>query len=293
MNSRRLRFALSILGLFCASALWAQEDTCATTSWGEEEWSWFRFRRNPTIGIWYGGTSTRMHGGEHPLASFRAAEIRLGGMREAVEDEGSGVVYHRSTYLSIGAVSSRLGGTRGGDEIGLEQWRVGTCRERGYGYRFGPGEHDAALLLLSTEGMQWTRVKVREGFQGDVDSARLSRFEGTFRFGTKMDAVIRLRLSPLFAIDAGYERSAVFERHLFWRWAGSALLEGGGQWLIDSFVDRILDSTPAAAPIVGFLLKNALAYGVYELRRESMNFPFDTESPLMNDTFRIGITMVF
>ncbi len=293
MQATRVRSFLFVMCVFLVQGGLAQEDSTATPTGGEEDWSWFRFRRSPTIGIWYGGTATTLHGSQQSIAGFSAAEVRLGGTREDVEDQTAGVVDHRTTYLSFGAVSSGLGGTRATDAIALEQWRVGTCRERGYGYRFGPGRSDAALLFLSTEGMQWTQVKIREGMRGGADSVRLARFDGRFRFGTKMDAVIRFRIAPLFAIDAGFERSAVFERHMFWRWAGSALLEGGGQWLLDRFVDRILKSTPEAAPVVAFLLKNAFAYGVYELRKESMNFPFDSEAPLMNDSFRVGLTFVF
>jgi hypothetical protein len=94
------------------------------------------------------------------------------------------------------------------------------------------------------------------------------------------------------SIDASYERSIIFPRHLFWKWTGSVLIEAAGQWAVDGFVDRVLDSAPYAAPIVSFVLKNALSYGMYELRHDKMNWPFDTVSPLAYDQFKVGLTFV-
>ena len=94
-------------------------------------------------------------------------------------------------------------------------------------------------------------------------------------------------------LNASYERSIVFRRHLFWKWLGSALIETAGQVAVDKFVDEIMDSTPCAGPIVSFVLKNALAYGAYELRMQKMNWPFKSEPPLSYDQFKVGINFVF
>ena len=56
---------------------------------------------------------------------------------------------------------------------------------------------------------------------------------------------------------------------------------------------EIFESSPQAGPIVNFLLKNALAYGIYELRQSDMNWPFTTTPPLSFDTFRLGATFTF
>ena len=93
--------------------------------------------------------------------------------------------------------------------------------------------------------------------------------------------------------DAGYERSIVFQRHLFWKWAGSAIIEAAAQGLLDGFISEVFESTPAAGPIVNFLLKNALAYGIYELRQDKMNWPFSSEAPIAYDQFKFGVTFVF
>ncbi|HSP87628.1 MAG TPA: hypothetical protein VLN45_05810, partial [Ignavibacteriaceae bacterium] len=66
-----------------------------------------------------------------------------------------------------------------------------------------------------------------------------------------------------------------------------------GHWALDSFVDEIMDSSPYAAPIVGFVLKCALSYGVYELRQDKMNWPFKSAAPLAYDQFKFGMTFTF
>ncbi len=61
---------------------------------------------------------------------------------------------------------------------------------------------------------------------------------------------------------------------------------------MDLFTE-VFESSPAAGPIVNFLLKNALAYGFYELRQEKMNWPFNSEAPIAYDQFKFGVTVVF
>jgi hypothetical protein len=63
--------------------------------------------------------------------------------------------------------------------------------------------------------------------------------------------------------------------------------------LLDTFINEVFKSSPAAGPIVNFVLKNALAYGIYELRQEKMNWPFSSEAPLAFDQFKVGVTFIF
>ena len=94
-------------------------------------------------------------------------------------------------------------------------------------------------------------------------------------------------------MEAGFERSIVFERHLFWKWAGSSIIELIAHGLLDAFINKILDSSPAAGPIVSFLLKSALGWGIYELKQDKMNWPFTSEPPIAFDNIKFGVTFVF
>jgi len=117
-------------------------------------------------------------------------------------------------------------------------------------------------------------------------------FSKTLRFGNSFQGGVQFKFNNI-GIDAAYERSVIYSRHLFWKWGGSELIEVTGQWLVDLFVEDILDSSPGAAPVVNFLLKNALSYGIYELRQEKMNWPFETAAPIVFNQFKIGVNFVF
>jgi hypothetical protein len=74
---------------------------------------------------------------------------------------------------------------------------------------------------------------------------------------------------------------------------GSAAIEAAGDHAIDSFVRSILRSSPTAVPIVNLALKGGLSYGIYELRRTRMNWPYKGASPLLFEGFRAGLTFDF
>jgi hypothetical protein len=125
------------------------------------------------------------------------------------------------------------------------------------------------------------------------DDNTLKLFNDSFRFGTMTEGGIRIRFIPLISVNAGYERAIVFPRHLFWKHVGSMAIEWAGIGAIDFFVREVMDESPAAGPIISFILKNGLSYGMYQLRREKMNWPFDSAEPLTLDTWRFGLTFTF
>ncbi|HAW08262.1 MAG TPA: hypothetical protein DCW42_03700 [Bacteroidetes bacterium] len=63
--------------------------------------------------------------------------------------------------------------------------------------------------------------------------------------------------------------------------------------MVDSFVKRVRGYSPWATPIVNFVLKNGLSYGLYELRRSKMNWPFNSASPYVFETFKVGMSYKF
>ena len=125
------------------------------------------------------------------------------------------------------------------------------------------------------------------------DAETLDLFNNAFRFGTMMESGIRIQFIPLISVNAGYEREIVFPRHLFWKSAGSMAIEWAGIGAIDFFVSEVMDDSPAAGPIINFVLKSGLSYGLYQLRRDKMNWPFESAEPLTLDSWRFGITFTF
>ncbi len=291
MTNRMIATTAFLFIVLCANMAVGQEDSAK--SYEHNHWNWFRFHRNPTMSIVYGWMQSGLDGSTQPFYAPRSAEVRLGGLRQFDVDESDNIVEHRNDYLFLGVASKELGATVNAGEIAFTEWRFGAAWEKGYGYKLTSASEGPTINLLTSHGAQWTNLTLKGGITNGADSAILGMYEGGMRLGMKSGAVVRFHILPLLALDASYERSVVYRRLKFWEWLGSVVVQGGGDLLLDRFVDRILRSTPEAVPVVNFVLKNALSYGVYELRKKNGNWPFESEAPISNDTFMVGVTMIF
>jgi hypothetical protein len=205
----------------------------------------------------------------------------------------SGIVDYMGRYLSVSYLTADLGEGDVNGALGLKQWRFGFESERGYGYRLSSSPAAPAILLLHNSGLTWSDVSMLLPSEGLTEKSRAERFEGGVRSGSLSGAGLAVQINRVTALNIAFERSQIYERHLFWKWLGGVIIEGGAQGLVDRFVERIIDSSPEAGPVVNFILKNGLAYGLYELRKENMHWPFSTAEPLHVDTFKFGITFIF
>jgi hypothetical protein len=291
MHSRKT-LIISVLFLSLSSTIaLSQEDSLKEC----RDHHWFRYisHRNPTLGLTYGWSKSSLDGTNQSLYSPRTAEVRLGGMRQEESDESESILEQWNDYAFLGTASKSLGADPKIGEIGFTTWRFGCAWERGYGYALAGRADGPSVSFITTKGAQWTNFALKGGIENSADSLMLGAYEGGLRFGTRSGAIVRVHLLPLLSLDAGYERSVVYRRLKFWPWLGSVIIEGGGDGLLDKFVDRILSSTPEAAPIVNIVLKSALAYGIYELRMKNGNWPFESEAPISNNAFTVGLTFVF
>ncbi|MBK7629221.1 MAG: hypothetical protein IPJ23_00470 [Ignavibacteriales bacterium] len=87
--------------------------------------------------------------------------------------------------------------------------------------------------------------------------------------GTSNEGGIRIKALDNLILMQDMKDQSLLQRHLFWKWAGSAMIEGMGQSLLDGFINEVFESSPSAGPILNFLLKNGLTYGMYELRQKN------------------------
>ena len=258
-----------------------------------EEYVPFPFHSQPTIGLYYGHTNSSLQSISPPLADPGFLQVKLGYSRTRTYDYATNVLKHSFKHVSVSHYSQRLDGMAEPGEIRSDIWRVAGTFESGYGYGLSRNPSGTSILLIHGSGWNWSSVSFKDSAANPEDEQLLESFEDGIRFGTNVEVGLRVRVVPLLAVDAGFERSIIFRRHLFWKWAGSALLETGLQWVLDRFVQRIARSTPEAAPVVNVLLKGALSYGLYEARKSNMNWPFSTEAPIIDDTFKFGLTFMF
>ncbi len=270
---------------------------------GNNDWKVVSFSEGkPSIDISYGINNYAIKSFDTKFNKTGIAEIRLGHTDTDLVDSNSYLINYHNGFIGFALIQNEL---QQDDaeiiKINSKDWRIELGYLSGYGYKFGK----SAIIPYTSNSFLWQDLSLeypnlifspilnQNLFPAEVERNQIERINDGIRFGTKTQGGIRLQIVPLFAIDAGYEKTAIFPRHLFWKQAGSMLIEGAAQGLLDAFINEIKDNTPAATPIINFLLKNGLAYGIYELRKSDMNWPFNTEEALTMDSFKIGLTFVF
>lgn len=287
---------LSALLLFLSVPIIAQEENEEKNK--DKKWRWefddldFSFKKSkPTISLQYGLSQSQRNDLNASIVDPALFEVKLGYIKDRKAWGKDNIIKHNFRYLFLSNISNNISGNDGStDNVGTETWRFGFGRSSGYGYKLS---ESTAIIPYYTYTLNWSRVDFQNDVTNENDRRIIDYYDESFRFGTSSEGGLRIQFIDNIAIEAGYERAIVFQRHLFWKWAGSAVIEGAAQGLLDTFINEVFKSSPAAGPIVNFVLKNALAYGIYELRRDKMNWPFSSEAPLTFDQFKVGVTFVF
>lgn len=300
-----------LLFLIGAGFINAQEDSTNTSSDWDWHWKWndwsdwsrssnwnidFGFRNSsPAISLQYGIAKLDRNDFQNKFVDPNLIELKLGYIKERDAWETDYILEHRYRYFYLSNESNNLSSKKSsGTEIESDMWRFGFGKSSGYGYKIA---ENTSVIFYNTGSLNWSRIDFKYPniltLLPDPEIDVLNLYDESFRFGTSSEGGIRFKIIKNIMLDAGYERSIVFQRHLFWKWAGSAIIEEAAQGLLDGFIYRIFKSTPDAGPIVNFVLKNALSYGIYELRKDKMNWPFKSEAPIMYDQFKFGVTFVF
>ncbi len=247
---------------------------------------------SPTLSLNFGISNITLKNSADKFADPNMLEFKIGYTREKNKWDTEGIFSYKYRYLVLSYFSSELGGSSKGLEINTKLWRAGLVKSSGYGYDLGK----SAIIFYNSSGMVWARTEVQRPdilTFAAIPPNRLDEINESIRFGTTAEGGIRFEAGRMITLEAGYERSIIFPRHLFAKWVGSAIIEDLGQSFVNRFVDEIFDSSPNVAPVVNFVLKNALSYGIYELRQDKMNWPFNTEPGIGYDQFKFGITFVF
>lgn len=306
MNKINLLFVLVFL--LSIGFTKAQDDSTKTDKDWDWHWNWdegndledwnvdLEFKQSkPAISLQYGLANIDRNDLQKQFVDPNLIEIKLGYIKDKPAWGTDYIIDHHYRYLYLSNESNKLSGKNPvGTEIESDMWRFGFGRSSGYGYKLG---ESAAIIPYNTYTLNWSRIDFKYPniltFAPDPEVDVLNLYDESFRFGTSSEGGVRVKVIDNLMLDAGYERSIVFQRHLFWKWAGSAIIEAASQGFLSGFINKIFESSPAAGPIVNFVLKNALAYEIYELRQDKMNWPFKSEAPIAYDQFKFGLTFVF
>jgi hypothetical protein len=309
---RKFSLYASALILLASINLFAQNEKDSTDEkwdnnkwydWDNYEWLGWDFYGKPFIEVNYGFGTPKHDKLVSKFANVGLAEIKLGyATQESYYSDK--IIEFRDKYSFVSKFSADLKSssvTIG--EMKSDLWRFGFAKRSGYGYRI----NSLSILLYHGSGFAWSKLDMIDypaktylltTPQMSIEDARrdtdiLNRFHDSFRFGTLSEGGLRIEVASFASMDFGYEAAVIFPRHLFWKHIGSLLIEESASGVLNHFIDEVADSSPYAAPVVNFLLKNGLSYAFYSLQKANMNWPFSTETPLTYETLKIGVTFTF
>ncbi|GEM_PF-1199064 len=178
------------------------------------------------------------------------------------------------------------------DQYNLKLIQGGVSSTSGYGYQ--AKDSWFGIYLYTGGGFNWSDVSYTIATGGDrTSNEALNTFDDGIRFGQTWESGLRISLIGPLNIIGGFEQNIIYPRHLFWKWAISGLIEGVSISLLDAFAHSIMQSTPAAGPIVNWALKTGANFLIYHLRSKNMNWPFETAPPLVINSWKIGLSLEF
>ncbi len=225
-------------------------------------------------------------------------EIKVG-YTHLSEHKSKTIMEMRDNFLFAGNQSTDLSiKTVNGLKVKPEGWRFGVGFKDALGYRI----NNFYILPYTQMSLFWTNAKIKlpdiVQYSNDPVITKsvndiAGRYNGDFKFGTIAEGGIDFRFGSMVSIIPSFETGVIFPKHLVWKQMGSFMMEEMGVVAIDYFVEEVVSSSPIAAPIVNFLLKNGFTYAFYQLKRDKMNWPFESEAPLTYESFKIGLKFSF
>jgi hypothetical protein len=294
----RINSFIILLIIFLLLPLYSQDKDTVKNK-GKEKYNVFEdyqfYKGKPTIDLSYGISQPYLYNSGISFIRQGLLEMNLGFTYEKNYRYGKNITKYVNRFIYGGFVANNLD-IKPEDNSDLKTWRFGIGNSSGYGYGVWG---KSSIILYSSGSMAWTRFDNGVSYIDPVEGppndyiAKTQDFNQTFRFGTGMQAGIIIPIQGVVNIQTQFDRTLVFPRHLVWKNLGSVIIEAIGQSAIDGFVHAIFKSTPAAAPIINFILKNGLSFGMNELRRQKMNWPFESAPPMVFDSFKLGFSFKF
>lgn len=263
-----------------------------------EFWEWGYYSR-PMIEVSYGTGSINHENMHGEFTDNALLEVKLG--YSTIDRYDDFLVELKEKYFFISKMNKALHYDEDHSivDYNTEIWRGGLGMRSGLGYYSG----GFAMIPFNQHGISWIRLEDKtpeyktfvelNALQVAEDQEILDRYNESYRFTMQEAAGVKLEFGPVFSVNAEYEVNTVFPRVMTWEFLGSYSLQFGAEALLYDFIDEIEESTPEAAPLVNVVLKSALQYAFYTLRKDDMNWPFESETPLTFENFKIGVTFNF
>lgn len=176
------------------------------------------------------------------------------------------------------------------EKVRTEITRFGFGNRTGFGYKL------AFLSILPYHQNHLSLCKLTSERPLNLmpkDVEILERYEGSLRFGVSTEGGLKVEIFRSLSIIGGYETAIVYPRLVFFRWLGGLIIESAIIEGISRFAKDIVDHSSILGPLFYAVLRNGAAYGVYIGTRDKMYWPFNSETPLSQETFKVALAITF
>jgi hypothetical protein len=298
MHTRINSFTILLI-IFLLLPLYSQDKDTVKNK-GKEKYNVFEdykfYEGRPTIDLSYGISKPDLFNSGASFIRQGLLEMKLGYTYEKKYRYGNDITKYVNRFIYGGFFANNLH-LKPYDNGDIKTWRFGIGTSSGYGYQVWD---KSSIILYNSNSLAWTRYDndlYPDFFVGNEyvpEYYNTLEFNRTIRFGTGMQAGIIIPIQGIVNIQVQFDRTLVFPHHLVWKNIGSAIIEAAVQSAADGFVHGIFkSSSPAVAPVINFIFKNGIALAMYELRREKMNWPFESAPPMVFDSFKAGFSFKF
>ena len=271
--------------------------------WNDHNWFDWKSKGEPFMEINYGIGEANHKNLKSNFADIGSLELKLGFTSRSNYYEEDIVKFKEKYVFGSRFRADLKSSSIANDEMRSDLWRFGFAMREGFAYKF----NSFSIMPYHTGGFVWSRLDMIDSpakiysltnppitYDDAVnDTDILNRFHQVYRFGSVNEGGIRFEIFSSISLNVSYEGAVIFPRQMVWKHLGSLIIEEGTKHLLDNFIDEVGDSSPYAAPVVDFLLNNGLSYAFFTLKKDRMNWPFETEAPLTYETIKLGITITF
>ena len=196
-------------------------------------------------------------------------------------------------YLMFAYSNSEFAvGNAESDDISSEFYHFGIGQTEGLGY-YGP--HISFIPYIS-QSLIWSKMDEYSSNSNTPISSNdeeiLGRYKDTFRFGDRVLYGFKFDILSTLQLSLNYETGVIYPRTLFLKWVGSFLLAQVGYNALNVAAGKWVDDSPVFGPIVNMLVRTGYVYAYYALRKDNMNRPFQTETPLRYEGFNFALSFL-
>lgn len=244
----------------------------------------------PIVEFSYGYNTPKQSKFEGEFAKIGAAEIKLG--FSLVEPYRKVFLELDEDFLIVSYSSKDVTDfdNNSADKVYTDYLRFGCGSRTGYGYDLAP----VSILPYHHTQCSFTRVKSeRPESLSKEDSDILDRYEGSYRFGTTTEGGVKFLISNSVGLTASYEAALINPRIVFWPWLGGIIVQNVIVELVGYFGKEIMSTGHWMGPLMWAVLRNGAAYGVYLGMKEKQFWPFNSETPLTHETFKLSLSITF